>query len=216
MRPPAAAAPGARLSLARVGQLGLALALSILPLALGETWRGELGDGSRLAMAWLPWVALIGWPTRTELGRDWPLALGLALPVMALAARYDVQSGLGPGRLEATFLAGLFVCFALGEARVQAARGQLSAYAPTWFVLVAASPCLAQALRWGSGDSPGGTGLSDILERLSPIISIWRDVQPLEGDLARRGMESALFCPAILACLLLLVLCGVAARRRSI
>ena len=63
-----------------LGRPLLAWTLAALPLLAGGRAAESLGDVSRLALVWTPWLALIGWPGRGGVGRRWPLCLGLALP----------------------------------------------------------------------------------------------------------------------------------------
>ncbi|MFT7486784.1 MAG: hypothetical protein ACI9F9_002640 [Candidatus Paceibacteria bacterium] len=195
---PGEGAPSRELTLARLGALILALALSSLPLVFGSALEESLVDASRLAMAWTPWIVVAGWPAAPGSRRDWPLMLGLALPITCLAAWFDLEAGLGVTRLQASFAGGALVSVALAEARARAAAGGVTSYAYLWFVLIAVVPALAVSLAWGGGaGGSGGNGWPSI----SPLLAIWRDVQPAEGDMARRGVESALFCPSTLVCL---------------
>ena len=206
--------PGA-IGAARLGALALGLFLSILPLALGEAWARELGDASRLAMAATPWVVIAGWPGARGSVRDWPFALGLVLPVWALCAWFDLRLGLGLGRLQATFAAAVVMVACLGEARAQAVRGALAIYGPLWLLVVGILPALAVAAAWGQGQRLTDEGLPGALAAFAPVASIWRDVQPMEGDLARQGIESALFCPSTLVCVALVMICTLLNRRSS-
>lgn len=191
----------------------LAWVLAATPLVLGERLAASLGDASRLALVWIPWVALIGLPLGAEERRAWPLALGLALPQLALAAWLDLELGLGAARLEATFLGGLICASFLGEARFRAARAGVALHGPLWFLLLPVLPALAAALAWGAGGRLPQEGLAPWLAALSPLGATWNDVQPIEGDLAREAWNSALFCPSSLACVVLWLVTHVLARR---
>jgi hypothetical protein len=198
-----------------LGTYLLAWVLAAAPLvASGELVR-SLGDGSRLALVWVPWIALIGLPLGPESRRAWPLALGLALPQLALALWLDLQLGLGPARLEATFLGGLLCVGFLGEARHRAARAGLTLYGPLWFLLVPVLPAVVVALAWGAGGRLPTEGGLAWLAGLSPLTSTWRDVQPLEGELAREAWDAALFCPSSLACVVLWLVVTSLARREE-
>ena len=208
--------PPVGLSARRTLGFFLALGLSLAPLVFAAQFEQQLGQASRLAMVWLPWIVLAGWPAaHGSAARDWPLLLAWALPVTALAAWYDRHLGLGLGRLEATFAAGLLVSVTLGEARARAARGCVQSYGALWLVLVGILPALAVALAWGAGTTIEEGASSSWLASFSPLTALWRDVQPVEGDLARQGVESAVFCGSTLACLALLIWTAAVERRRS-
>jgi len=192
-------------SLAGFRELGLfilAWGLSILPILLPERAALSLGDSSRLALVWIPWVALIGWPAPAEGARNtrrsWPLALGLALPVTALAAWIDARSGLGRGALEATYLGAALSAILLGEARYQAARGGLAIYAPLWFVTVAGLPALAASISWGVRGELGTSGLAPWLASVAPLGALWENVHPDHSP-----WHAALFCPSTLLCVVI-------------
>lgn len=220
--------------LPRVALYLLAWGLSSIPILAGFWFpagdlEAALGDGSRAALAWLPWLALIGLPGRNTVGlpcedtvglpnansksRDWPLALGMALPLLAVATWIDWRAGLGSGRVAATVVAGLVTLVTLGEARQQATRAGLAMYGLLWFALVAVIPALAVAIAWGAGGRLADSGLASELAGFSPISAMWRDVRPLEGVLYREGWNSALFCPSTLACVSLLMIVAVLGRR---
>jgi hypothetical protein len=185
----------------------------VSPLLATAQLSEALGDASRLALAWIPWIALVGLPLRDDPARSWPLALGLALPALALAGWVDLAQGLGSARLEATFLGGLFCVVLLGEARARAAAAGVGAYGPLWLLLVPLLPALAAALAWGTGGRLPPEGPVALLGRISPLAATWHDVQPAEGQLLREAWDSALFCPSTLACLALwLVVVGLARR----
>jgi hypothetical protein len=200
---------------ARLAIFILAWALSALPLFFSSAFDKYLGDASRLALAWTPWVALIGLPAVKVGHRDWPLALGLALPVLGLATGMDLRAELGLGRLEATFGAGLLTVCLLGEARHQAALRGVRAYGPLWFSLIAIMPALSVALAFGSAGRVPVGGVAGKLASISPLSAIWRDVRPIEGGFLREALSSALFCPSTIACLLLFLLVSALGRRSA-
>lgn len=209
-----APATGRAIGAWRLGSFGLALVWSAGIVYLGQEWHGQFGDGSRLAIACTPWVVIAGWPSSHRVPRDWHLALGLALPVLALAAWFDLRLGLGPGRLQAGLAAALVMSACLGEARTQASRGLGAVYGFFWFLCMGFLPAAAVAVQWGRGELVSDEGLSSALRAFSPVASIWRDVQPIEGDLARSGLNSAFFCPATLVCMALAVVFAAASRRK--
>lgn len=211
---PGVPAGAAVLRTPRILGLLLALLASIAPIALGQEWPKPFGDASRLAMACLPWVVVAGWPSREGVRRDWPLALGLALPVWALAGWLDLRLGLGAVRLQSSVAAAFVMTACLGEARTQASRRNPTPYALLWLLCLGILPAVALALSWGRGEPVTDEGIAGALRGFSPVASIWRDVQPVEGDLARRGIDSALFCPATLVCVVLALVFGLAGRRR--
>ncbi len=210
-----APASGGAIGAWRLAAFVLTLAASVAPIFLGQAWPELFGDASRLAMACTPWVVIAGWPSGNPVARDWPLALGLALPVWALAGWLDLRLDLGPGRLQATLGAALLMTICLGEARTQASSSAPRAYALLWLLCLGALPAAALALSWGSGNLVSDGGPFGALGAFSPVTSLWRDVQPAEGDLARRGLDSALFCPASLVSVAMAVGFAAAARRSA-
>lgn len=189
--------------------------LSAAPLWLPDSAAASLGDASRCALAWIPWIALVGLPAGGRAARDWPLALGLALPVVALAAGVDRAAGQPIASLLATTLGGAWAVAWLGEARCAAARGGARFFAPLWLLLIGGLPALAAALAWGEGGGGGGagSGLAETCARLSPLATGWRSVRPGTG-FAESGLGwSVLLAPSSLACLLLWMATAIAAGR---
>lgn len=194
-------APGST-GVSALGRPLLAWTLAALPLLAGGRAAESLGEASRLALVWIPWLALIGWPGRREGGRRWPLCLGLALPQLALAARLDRELGFEVSQLLATFLAGLLAAAALGEAR-DCARGRAAGwYGGLWFLLVPVAPALAAAWGWAGDGVLAGEGVASWLARLSPLGSTWGDLR--SG--AEEGWVDALLRPSVLACVGLWIL----------
>lgn len=193
----------------------LAACFSIAPLVARGEFEAALGDASRSAMFWIPWFLVIGVPRGPQERRVWPLAMGLVLPLFALAFEFDWRADLDPRRMQAIGTAGVLVFLCLGEASFQAGRARWSLYGPIWFLLVFLLPALTTALAWSSGGRLRAEGLASNLASFSPISAMWRDVQPPEGALWREAVESALFCPSTLSCVVLVVLASVMARRGS-
>ncbi|MDP6410482.1 MAG: hypothetical protein QGI46_13985 [Planctomycetota bacterium] len=136
----------------------LAWALSAAPCAAWGAARESLGDASRLALATVVWLALVGLPAGrrerragTATARAWPRALGLALPPAACAAWLDLRAGHAPEDLWTTAVAGLLLFVVLGEARRMAARaGGDGLYALAWLAIVPGTLGLRAALDWAA------------------------------------------------------------------
>jgi len=208
-----------RPSRARAGVYGLAWVLSVLPLLATGEFERSLGGGSRLILASLPWIGLIGlpWigrielPARTERrsgSRAWLLALGLALPPLVLAGWLDLRAGLEREAVLgiAGFVAAVLVL--LGEASHQASRGASRLYGLCWLAIVPGAAGLAAALSWAIDGRAAASGLAGVLVSVSPIATLWRDFSG--GPIA---LVAAILRPASLASALLLVIPWLAARR---
>ena len=199
----------------RVGGYVLAWALSVQPSLVTGELEHALGDGSRLILAALPWVALIGLPATTGRHRDgsraWLLALGLALPSLCLAGWLDVRAGLEREAVSgiAGFVAVILVL--LGEASHQAARGARRLHALCWLAVVPGAAALAAALSWAVDGRAVETGLAGALASVSPIATLWRDFTAGPIPLA-----AAILRPAALASALLLLLPWLVVRRQEV
>ncbi len=152
---------------------GLSLALLVpfeaVDLALQQT--------PRCSLAWLPWLAVSGLPLAGE-QRSWLVALGLALPSVALAAWVDARTGVQAPNVAGGALAGLALFALLGESAYRASRARLAWYAPAWAALVLGAPTLAASLEWVSqgGMEPGGVAWK--LAQLSPLGAFASDIAP--------------------------------------
>jgi len=146
---------------------------SSLILALpSATLDASLEGVNRTALAWLPWLLVMGLPrggSRPEDLGDWKVGLALALPVVGLVAWCDGRAGLEPAILRATGLLGLLLCIAWGEGARRAARADLAWYGPLWLVLCLAAPTLAAALEWASRGALTAGSFAETLARLSPL-----------------------------------------------
>lgn len=181
----------------------LAWGLGVFALWPPDDVARSLAGASRVALVWTPWVALVGLPGGRGDRRSWPLALGLALPLVALAAWIDAQSGLGRPRLEADLACGLGLVVLLGEAHHQAGRGGVRAYGWIWLALVAVLPALAVALAWGAGGLLEVEGLGGRLWHFSPVGTIWNEVRPADPAL---GLIAGLRQPGLSAAAALLAM----------
>ena len=206
--PPSTAVP-----LSRTAIFLFAWVLSVLPLTVDGGLQAALGDGSRLALSWLPWIAFVGMPGAATEGRDWLLALGLCVPVTAVALWVDQDAGLLAGRLHATNLAGVVALCTIGESRYLAARSDVPSYAPCWFVLVLGLPGLATALAWGAGGRLMEGTWAELLASLSPLSAMWRDVRQVDSSASAEFLGAALFCPSTMSCVVLVVVMAVLSRR---
>lgn len=163
----------------------------------------SLEGASRVACVWTPWVALVGLPGGRARSRTWPLALGLALPLVALAGWIDHEGGLSRSRLEADFACGAVLLALLGEAQHLAARGGVRAYGWIWLGVLAVVPTLAVALAWGDGGRLEPEGLPGRLFRFSPLGTMWSAVRPGE---AAAGLIAGLRQPGVSAAVGLLAI----------
>jgi hypothetical protein len=194
----------------RLGGMALALASSIAVLLAGQVWAVELGEASRLAICLTPWVLLAGWPAPHGVRRDWPLVVGLALPVWALCAWIDLNSGLPIEPLRLSLASALWLILCLGESRFRAAQVGLRAYTFLWFGLLLVLPALTVAMAWGQGGLLGDGGRADQIARWSPLQMVWRQVSSTSSEVSWSDQSQS---PALWACMLLLVFCSLSGRR---
>jgi hypothetical protein len=155
--------------------------LSIAPLAVpgAEHWFSGL---SRAGFCALPWIVYAGLPrfrsSRVDgarkmgvLAQAWS-SIALALPPIALAARFDLGDGLDGGSVAALAIVSLLLGVALwSAAELCATEGARSSrYAAAWMVIVPGIPCLRAALERGGaptfGDAPSWLVLA---ARASPM-----------------------------------------------
>ena len=184
----------------------LAWGLSAATLILPETLERSLGEGSRLALALLPWIALIGLPlwhspeqgVGDRVRRGWPVALAAALPVLALAGWLDLRAGMGAARLAGVAAFGLPVLVLLGEARHVARPRGRGLYGGLWFVLVPGAAALAAARGWAVSGRLAEGGLEGWLARVSPLSTAWADFEGVPGSPALALLRPALGAAALL------------------
>ena len=177
---------------------------SLAALLANGAMEPSLRGCSRLALAALPWIALSGLPVdgRARAGaRDWPLALALALPVLALGAWLDLRADMPVRAALMTGAASLALLALLGEA-AQRANVRPGWHALAWALLVPAGPLLLATL--GVGFAPARW-----LGALSPWSWAWGRVA-LD---AAPDWERWLAGPLIAG--LALLACGLAARERA-
>lgn len=205
----------------RVGVYALAWGLSVLPLLVSGELERSLGGGSRLILAALPWIGLIGlpWSDPAESPargqersgrRAWGVALGLALPPLVLAGWLDLRAGLEREAVLgiAGFVAMILVL--LGEASHQASRGAIRLHGFCWLAIVPGAAALAASLSWAIDGQAAADGLAAILATVSPLSTLWRDFSGEPVSLA-----AAVLRPACLASALLLAFTWLAGRRRG-
>lgn len=176
--------------------LFLAAALSLVPAAGFGPLAEALPPGARLALAGLPWVALVGLPPSSRAGgavepipRTWPADLALALPLLALAAWIDLREGAPVAALGITAAEALGAAALLGEARHRAGSRAGWIYGLGWAVLLPAGPALDAAL--GGRFEP-----VHLVAGLSPLAWAWEragsglatGLQPAFGPLAAAGV----------------------------
>jgi len=194
----------------------IAWALSLAPSLASGAAADSLAGGSRLALALLPWIALIGLPpgrsarrARAREPRGWPAALALALPPLGLAAWLDRAGGLAADGILATAAVALPLLCLLGEARHAAGRGGGGLYGMAWSVLLPGAPALWAALGWASSGRGEPAALVAWLAGLSPLSWAWgRFAGP--GTAGGRGVTA--WGGALLAALALWSLAAFAAR----
>lgn len=110
--------------------IGCAAALALVPSVLSGDALASLDGRSRLAFALVPWLLLAGLPRRAPLNAG--LALGLALPITALAGWLDARAGMAPEVLWQR-AAWALACAVLVQLAASRARGS-TLYGATWFV----------------------------------------------------------------------------------
>jgi hypothetical protein len=133
-----------------VALIGCAAALALVPSILSGDSLASLDGRSRLAFALVPWLLLAGLPRRIPLNAG--LALGLALPICALAGWLDARGGIAAGELWQR-AAWALACAALVHAAARKARGA-SRYGAAWFLtwlVVPGFAALVTAFAAGTG-----------------------------------------------------------------
>jgi hypothetical protein len=116
------------------GWLALAFSLSVAPAGLARWGGAGLGfEGVPcLPLAFVPWIAIAGWPRGARARLRAASAVGLMLPALALALSADIEAGL-PLRASIEMVAwGALLCAALAWA---AERGA-ALHAGAWLALV--------------------------------------------------------------------------------
>jgi hypothetical protein len=145
----------------------LAWALSLL-VTLGGFGGWPSPMGSPVALAALPWLALVGVPSAVigggEPWRRVALALGLAAPGLGLSVGMALSQGAARGSVGLEVSAALVMIGLLAVAAERPRR----AYGPLWLGVVVVLPLLAATLAW-DGAPGGGFGWLTALARSSPL-----------------------------------------------
>ena len=145
-----------------IGSLAPGLLALLLPA-------GDLGQGSQLGWALVPWIALAGLPawSAPEFGTRATVTWGLALPPLALAAALDHAADATWATwttLATVALPGLALIFLLALA-AERGRERPLAHGLVWLVLVPGATLCSWSLGLGGAASPG----LEFLAQLSPL-----------------------------------------------